>query len=273
MRRMMIVLAALVLAMACDSLTGVLGPLGFGIESGRDQVVQAGGDMEPAVARVWTDPNGVAHLGIGPAPLYAQTSVQGVEGAVVCVGEVAIEGEPIVPHSRCTATESDGRATFHLTPSTRAGRHRTPIVAEYDGEALTPDTVTANVEPGPPVATASGQVHGSQGFDPREAGDSLRFSYMADEYDNFTDRYRVEASSGDWLAATDTTARLPTLIVLRQPSIGDTVGIVYRTYSGALLVDGVGQVVESNITDMAQDTVINTWKIRVWHRDSYPPES
>lgn len=149
MRKTLALTAALIAAMACGDVTGPLGPLGFGVIKGKVQEATAGDPElpEPAVARVWRDASGQAFLGAGP--LYAQTDVTGVVGAVVCVGEVAIEGEPIQPHARCTSTEVDGTATFHLTPPTKAGRHRTPIVAEVNGVALTPDTVTAVVEAGP----------------------------------------------------------------------------------------------------------------------------
>lgn len=151
MRRILALTAALfALSLACDDPTGVLGPLDWGIIDGREQTATAGDTElpEPAVAQVWRDQNGQAF--IGAAPLYAQTEVIGVVGAVVCVGEEAIEGEPITPHARCTATDVDGLATFHMTPPTTAGRHRTPIVAEVDGVALTPDTVTADVRAGAP---------------------------------------------------------------------------------------------------------------------------
>lgn len=150
MRRTLALTAALIAAMACGDVTGPLGPLGFGIIQGETQQATAGEAQldTPVVAMVWRDASGQAF--IGAAPLYAQTAtVTGVVGAVVCVGEVPIEGEPIVPHARCTSTLSDGTAVFHLTPPTTAGTHRTPIVAEVDGLALTPDTVTAVVLPGP----------------------------------------------------------------------------------------------------------------------------
>lgn len=150
MRRTLALTAALIaVTMACDPTGPLLGPLDFGIIQGREQQAVAGdAQLDTAVvAMVWRDASGQAF--IGAAPLYAQTTVTGVVGAVVCVGEVPIEGEPIIPHSRCTATQSDGTAVFHLTPPTKAGTHRTPIVAELDGVALTPDTVTAEVSAAP----------------------------------------------------------------------------------------------------------------------------
>ena len=152
MRRTLGLLAVmLAVSLACEDPTGILGPLGFGIESGREQAVVATETElpEPVVARVVRDASTGQALLLGASALYAQEDVTGVQGAVVCVGEVPIEGDPIIPHARCTNTQADGRATFHLTHPKKAGQHKTPIVAEVDGEALTPDTVTAIVEPGP----------------------------------------------------------------------------------------------------------------------------
>lgn len=263
MRRTLIALTALALiGLACDSITGWDGPLGFGVESGRDQTVQAGGDMEPAVARVWTDPNGVAHFGVGSAPLYAQTSVQGVEGAVVCVGEIAIEGEPIVPHSRCTATESDGRATFHMTPSTRAGRHRTPIVAEYNGEALTPDTVTAQVEPGPPVVQTQhgGYVAGAGPFRPYSPTDTLWWE-AKDEYDNTTRAFTADVDHPG-LTPVFAGGRGGLLVdTANPPTFADTFSIDIRTPDDSLIVRARGRLTPYNITDTQADTTYHTWAV------------
>lgn len=153
MRRILALTAALVVfSMACSDIAGPLGPLGFGVIQGREQQAVAGdAQLDTAVvAKVWRDASGQAF--IGAAPLHAQSTVTGVAGAVVCVGEVPIQGDPVIPHARCTATESDGTATFHIAPPTRAATHVTPIVAEVDGTALTPDTVTVVVSAGAPVA-------------------------------------------------------------------------------------------------------------------------
>ena len=152
MKRTLAVLATLLaVSLACEDPTGILGPLGFGVVEGREQEVSAVEAQlpEPVVARVWQDASGNAFLGIGPRPLFAQTGVKGVAGAVVCVGETPIEGDPIIPHARCTNTDAEGDATFHMSHPKKAGQHRTPIVAEVNGQALTPDTVTAIVEAGP----------------------------------------------------------------------------------------------------------------------------
>lgn len=146
MRRLTIALSVLLTGslVYCDDPTGVLGALGFGVVEGREQTVSADeASLDPVRAKVWRDASGQAFIGV--SPLYAQQGVTGVPNAVVCVGENPIEGDPIIPHSRCTMSDSEGNASFHLTHPKRAGVHRTGIVAEVDGEALTPDTVTAEV--------------------------------------------------------------------------------------------------------------------------------
>lgn len=156
MRRIIGTFAVLVLAagFACDPLTGPEGVLEWlGIVQGKHQEAIAGvAELDtPVVARLVRTEGGQVTLHVGPRPLYAQMTVKGVAGAVVCVGETPVLGDGLTPHARCTNTDSDGKAIFHLTPSTKAGEHASPIVAEYDGKALTPDTVFATVHPGPAV--------------------------------------------------------------------------------------------------------------------------
>lgn len=194
MRLQSIVVVAAQLALAACGGTEVepeLGELQGGIISGREQSVNAGATQlpEPVVNKVVRATSGGVTL--SRATLNG-TVVNGspVVGAVVCVYE---QDKDLVPFSRCTNTDTAGKATFFFTPPTKAGN----FIARINGsvttngviEATTFDTVKTTVFAGLPDSSLRGNVGG-----PRPSPANLASVAFVDKYNNPIP-YRVTADS------------------------------------------------------------------------------
>lgn len=131
------------------------GELRGGIISGREQTVNAGAPtLAPVVNQVVRVSSGALLL----RSAFDATVTNGspVAGAVVCVFE---QDKDLIPFSRCTNTDTAGKATFFFTPPTKAGdysaRVNGTVTTNGKVEATTFDTVKATVTPGPPTGPFS----------------------------------------------------------------------------------------------------------------------
>lgn len=133
-----------------------LGELRSAIIAGREQTVAAGAAALPNAVI-----NQVVRVSSGALMLRATMDgavVNGspVAGAVVCVYE---QDKDLIPFSRCTNTDTAGKATFFFTPPTKSGAYTARINGSVTTngvvQATTFDTVRAIVQPGPAVTPAA----------------------------------------------------------------------------------------------------------------------
>lgn len=144
---------ALPALVACDAGQGIsYGPPELAVRSGDGQTAQAAeldSLDQPVTAQLYRSPEtGGITFRIGPAPLYAQQSVRGVVGEVVCAAPIGPAG--LEPWAACDETGADGMASFFFEPGTIATDSAcAEIRAVVDGAKTVTDVVCATVAPGP----------------------------------------------------------------------------------------------------------------------------
>jgi hypothetical protein len=131
------------------------GPVTMGVIAGNFQVVPAARDAalpQPVVAQVVRGPNGQVSLRILDALLpekaYAQTTVTGIPGQVVCFNA------PDPKHAMraevaCASSDALGKATFVLHTDSVAGVSRGQVAAALATGTKVTDSVSATVMAGP----------------------------------------------------------------------------------------------------------------------------
>lgn len=201
MRRTLLAVLVMVAFCGCSESGGVhWGEPELRVLSGNDQVhvVAEDDSLEaPVTAQLYREPrSGGITLRIGPAPLHAQTQVQGVAGEQVCAVPVGANG--LAPWSPCDITGSDGKALFWFEPGTRAGESCAEIRATVNGQRVVTDMACATVYAGPPVMV---RMH-VDGQPPRAAaaGDTIDLRTLIWHAE---DAFGNELSPDDLLTAPD----------------------------------------------------------------------
>jgi len=200
MRRLICAGAALAV-IGCGDSGGVhWGDPELRVLDGNDQVHVVAVDDSldaPVTAQLYREPqSGGISLRIGPAPLHAQTPVQGVAGEQVCAVPIGDNG--LEPWSPCDITGTDGTALFWFEPGTQAGESCAEIRASVNGQRVVTDMACATVYAGDPTLI---HIH-VDGRPPIavSAGDTIDIRELV--WKSF-DAFGNELSAGDLLAAPD----------------------------------------------------------------------